>query len=137
MNGAIFLALGVALTGAQTDSLPAAMRADVGQWRLSEVGGKVGCTVNLTDQASSGGHALQAPAACHLAFPPLKDLSLWSLDAHGALVFSDPRRQHVVAFSGPAGGPFQATAADGKAWRLEFAPAHAPTAPPASPAPPK
>lgn len=139
MNAAIFLALGGALTVAQSDSLPAALRAAVGQWRLSEVGGKVGCTVNLSDQASGGGRALLAPAACHLAFPPLKNLSVWSLDTHGAPVFSDPSRQHVITFSGPAGGPFQATAADGKAWRLEMAsrPAAAPSAPPAPPAPPK
>jgi len=142
MNAAIILALGVAVSSPRADNLPASLRAAVGQWRLSEVGGKVGCTVNLSDQASGAGHALQAPAACHLAFPPLKTLSVWSLDAHGAPVFSDPGRQHVLTFNGPAGGPFQATASDGKAWRLEPAlhpvtPPSAPPPPPAPPAPPK
>ncbi len=111
--------VGLALFASQGDTLTAAVRADVGQWRLSQIGGKIACTVNLTDQASSGGHALRAPPACHLAFPPLKDVSVWNLDARGAPIFSDPGRQHIVAFSGPAGGPFQATASDGKPWRLE------------------
>jgi|GEM_PF-5713699 len=138
MNAAIILALGVAASALQADRLPAPLRAAVGQWRLSEVGGKVGCTLDLSDQASGRGHALLAPAACHLAFPPLKTLSVWSLDTHGAPVFSDPGRQHVITFNGPAGGPFQATVADGKAWRLEMAshPVVAPAAPPTPPAPP-
>lgn len=138
MNGAIILVLAVALTATQSDSLPAPLRAAVGPWRLSEVGGKVGCTVNLSDQASGGGHALRAPPACHLAFPPLKSLSVWSLDARGAPVFSDPGRQHILTFNGPAGGPFQAIASDGKAWRLEPAahPVPAASTPPAPPAPP-
>jgi hypothetical protein len=130
MSVAIILAVALSTASpphAEGDVL--ATRAAIGQWRLSEVGGKVGCTVNLTDQASPGGHVLQAPPACHLAFPPLKDLSVWSLDAHGAPIFSDAAHNHVVAFIGPTGGPFQATASDGKAWRLEPAAAHAPTAP--------
>ena len=131
MNAAIILAaaLSVAnLSHAQGDS-PAA-RAAIGQWRLSEVGGKLGCTVNFTDRAIPGGLALQAPSACHLAFPPLKDLSVWSLDAHGAPIFSDAAHKRVVAFAGPPGGPFQAIASDGKAWRLEPATARSPTTPP-------
>jgi len=145
MSAAIILALGVALTATQSDGLPSTLRAAVGPWRLSEVGGKVGCTVNLSDQANGGGHALRAPSACRLAFPPLKNLSVWSLDARGALVFSDPGRQHILTFNGPSGGPFQAIAADGKGWRLEPAPHPVPAAsapptppaPPASPIPPK
>lgn len=142
MNGAIVLALGAALGATQPDSLPAAMRADVGPWRLSEIGGKVRCTVIFTDRLNGGGHALQAPGACRLAFPPLTNMSAWSLDIDGAPVFFDPLRQHVLTFSGPVGGPFQAIASDGKAWRLEPAPPSAstappgPTAPPAPPAPP-
>ncbi len=136
MNGAIILVLGVAVSAAQPDNLPAAMRADVGPWRLSEVGGKIRCTVNFTDRENGGGHVLQAPGACRLAFPPLKNMSVWSLDIHGAPVFFDPLRHHVVTFSGPVGGPFQAIASDGKAWRLEPAPPPAPTAPTTPPAPP-
>jgi hypothetical protein len=123
MNAAIILAV---VLGAVNPPSAAAdvstLRAAIGPWRLSEVGGKVACTLNLTDQPSLGGRALQAPAACHLAFPPLKDLSVWNLDAHGAPNSSDPAHNHVVAFNGPVGGPFQATASDGKAWRLEPAP---------------
>jgi hypothetical protein len=136
MNGATILALAVALGAGRGDSLSASARADVGQWRLSEVGGKIGCTVTLTDQASPGGLALQTPLACRHAFPPLRDVSVWNLDARGAPIFSDLRRRRVVAFNGPIGGPFLATASDGKAWRLEPAPGHSATVPPAPPAPP-
>jgi hypothetical protein len=126
MNAAIIMAAIVAAaTAAHSDDV-AAVRAAVGPWRLSAVGGKVGCTLSLTDRESPGGRDLQAPAACQRAFPPLKDLSVWSLDAHGALVFSDPARLHVVAFTGPVGGPYAATAPDGMEWRLVAAPAKTP-----------
>jgi Protease inhibitor Inh len=131
MNAAIILAAALSVANvshAQGDALAA--RAAIGQWRLSEVGGKLGCTVNFTDRAiPGGGQALQAPSACHLAFPPLKELSVWSLDAHGAPIFSDAAHKRVVAFAGPPGGPFQAIASDGKAWRLEPAAPHAPATP--------
>ena len=130
MNPAIILAVALGVASAPHPEADTAVRAAMGQWRLSEVGGKIGCTVNLTDQVSPGGHVLQAPAACHMAFPPLKDLSVWSLDPHGAPIFSDAARGHLVAFAGPAGGPFLATASDGKAWRLEPATARSPTTPP-------
>ncbi|MEO8927686.1 MAG: AprI/Inh family metalloprotease inhibitor [Caulobacteraceae bacterium] len=134
MSAAIVVALALAAVApphAESVPAPAPARAAVSQWRLSEVGGKVGCTVTLTDQATLGGHVLQAPPACHLAFPPLKDLSVWSTDPHGAPIFSDATHGHAVAFIGPVGGPFQAAAPDGKAWRLEAAPPRPVPAPPA------
>jgi len=122
MNAAIIMAAMVAAAaGAHTDSQAAALRATIGPWRLSAIGGKIGCTVALTDRESPGGRDLQAPAACQRAFPPLKVLSVWSLDSRGSLVFSDPLRRHIVAFSGPMGGPYAAMAPDGRAWRLALA----------------
>lgn len=116
------LILALALIGATpaTQSL-AATGATPGPWRLSAVGGKVGCTLALTDLVGPGGRGLQAAPACQRAFPPLKELSVWSVDDKGDLLFSDPDRRHVVAFSGRAGGPYAATAPDGRAWRLDLA----------------
>jgi hypothetical protein len=126
MNAAIIMAAMVAAASVNTDSQAAALRATVGPWRLSAIGGKIGCTVALTDRESRGGHDLQSPAACQRAFPPLKVLSVWSMDSRGSLVFSDPLRRHVVAFSGPMGGPYAAVAPDGRAWRLALATARNP-----------
>ncbi|HEY2356687.1 MAG TPA: hypothetical protein VGH86_04500, partial [Phenylobacterium sp.] len=42
---------------------PAASRA-AGDWRLSEVGGKIACTLTLTRQSSFAGFELKAPLAC-------------------------------------------------------------------------
>jgi hypothetical protein len=93
-----------------------------GAWRLSEIGGKIGCTVALTDRGRlGGGHDLLSPGACQRAFPPLKDLSVWRFDERGGLVFSDSEHRHVVAFAGPLGGPYAATAPDGRLWRLAAA----------------
>ena len=129
MNAAILMAAAVAATaGVHTESQAAALRATVGPWRLSAIGGKVGCTVALTDRESLGGRDIQAPAACQRAFPPLKMLSVWRFDEKGALEFSDPTRRHVVAFSGPNGGPYAAVAPDGHAWRLALAAPRLPSA---------
>ncbi len=109
---------------------PAALRATVGQWRLSDVGGKVECTLSLTDHMTPAGRDLKAPAACHRAFPPLKAVAAWTLDPQGAIVFNDAARRGVIAFVGAPGGPHQATAPDGKVWRIEPAAARpAPGAP--------
>ena len=103
MSTAMILAIALnAASATHAEGDATAARAAIGPWRLSEVGGKVGCTVNLTDQAGPGGRVLQAPPACHLAFPPLKVLSVWSLDVRGAPIFSDATHSHIVAFAGPA-----------------------------------
>jgi hypothetical protein len=125
MKTAMILAL--ALVGANAsfaaDGEPALSRAAIGPWRLSEIGGKIGCTVALIDRASlGGGRDVLAPGACQRAFPPLKDLSVWSFDERGGLVLSDPEHRHVVAFAGPLGGPYAATAPDGRIWRLDATP---------------
>ena len=93
----------------------------IGHWRLSAVGGKVGCTISLTDLERLGGRDLRAPAACQRAFPTLRAFSLWNLDGRGVLRFSDNLQRHFVEFSGPIGGPYAATAPDGRRWRLTAA----------------
>ena len=65
----------------------------MGAWRLSEVGGKVDCQVELTDEAPgpkpSGGRTAKAAFACRQAFPALLDLATWSLDDKGEIVLAD------------------------------------------------
>jgi hypothetical protein len=127
MTAAIIMALALAASNAASpDAGAAAPRAIAGPWRLSVVGGKIGCTLALSDLESPGGLGLGAPVACQRAIPPLRDLSVWNLDARGGLVFSDPARRHVVWFSGPAGGPYAASAPDGRLWRLAIAAPRAP-----------
>ncbi len=122
----VLLAAALAPPAAAPPDVGQAERATIGQWRLSEIGGKVGCTLTLTENAGAGGRVLQAPPACHLAFPPLEHLSVWSVDPKGAPVFADAEHVRVVTFAGPPGGPFTATASDGKGWRLEPAAPRAP-----------
>jgi hypothetical protein len=123
MKTAMFLALAITTAVTSFASCQAAVsRAATGPWRLSEVGGKIGCTVALIDRGSlGGGRDVLAPGVCQRAFPPLKELSVWRFDERGSLVFSDPEGRHVVAFAGPLGGPYAATAPDGRLWRLAAA----------------
>jgi len=93
--------------------------AFVGQWRLSEIGGKVGCTVSLSDAPAGQSNLLQVPGACARAFPPLKDLNAWEVNGSGDISFSGGPDHQSVVFKGPAGGPYEARAPDGSAWRLE------------------
>src|SRR5271155_5502975 len=84
---------------------PAAARA-AGDWRLSEVGGKVACTLTLTRQTSFAGFELKAPLACRRAFPALKTVANWALDDKGGIVLSDARAQMIVTFPVQAKGPY-------------------------------
>jgi hypothetical protein len=113
------LAAGVAHATAES----AALR-ESGDWRLSEVGGKIACTLTLTSQSSFAGFELKAPLACRRAFPPLRAVAAWSLDDHGGLVLADAKAQPIVTFpaqakDAPAKSPLETKAPDGKTWRLE------------------
>jgi len=109
--------------GAAVD--PAAARAS-GDWRLSEVGGKVACTLTLTRQVSLAGFELKAPLACRQAFPALKSVAAWALDEKGGIVLSDANAQPIVTFPAPPKGPYETKAPDGRTWRLEPVRAAAP-----------
>ena len=96
----------------------AAARAS-GDWRLSEVGGRVACTLTLTRQSDLGGFQLRAPLACRRAFPPLKAVAAWALDERGGIVLTDVNAQPIVTFAAPGKGPYEAKAPDGRTWRLD------------------
>jgi hypothetical protein len=103
---------------------PAALRAS-GDWRLSEVGGKIACTLTLTSQAAFAGFELKAPLACRRAFPPLMTVAAWSLDDRGDIVLADAKAQPIVTFpaqakEAQAKGPYETKAPDGHTWRLEL-----------------
>ncbi len=95
--------------------------AVAGAWRLAEVGGRIDCTLTLADGGNPPSRAVQAPIACQRAFPPLKAITTWSVGSHGAPVLAGPKTK-PLAFTGPAGGPYVATAPDGRVWRLTAAP---------------
>ena len=90
-----------------------------GDWRLSEVGGKIGCTLTLTRNTGVAGFELKAPLACRRAFPPLKAVAAWTLDDKGGLVLSDTNAQPIVTFPNEARGHYEAKAPDGRVWRLD------------------
>jgi Protease inhibitor Inh len=111
----LVLASGPALAAADT----AATTRASGDWRLSEVGGKIACTLTLTRQTNSAGFELRAPLACRRAFPALKAVANWALDDKGGIVLSDGRAQPIVTFPTQSKGPYEAKAPDGRTWRLE------------------
>jgi hypothetical protein len=114
------LIIAAALTAAVSPAaVPDALRPIVGQWRLSDVGGKIACTLTLTSEPSVAGYAMRVPLACRRGFPPLKDISAWNVDAQGAIVFADPTKKHLVVFAPQAGAPYEAKAPENKTWRLE------------------
>ena len=121
---------------------PAGARA-AGDWRLSEVGGRIACKLKLTLQTNFAGYEMKAPLACRLAFPALQSVAGWTLGAKGGIVFADFHAQPLVTFPALSAGPVEARAPDGHTWRLELlkaageagAPPAAPAQPPA-PAPP-
>jgi hypothetical protein len=119
MRLAALSAVAVVLTSVAHAAIePAALRAS-GDWRLSEVGGKVACTLTLTRQSSFAGFELRAPLACRRAFPPLKTVAGWMVDDRGGIVLADARAQPIVTFPAQAKGPYEAKAPDGRTWRLE------------------
>jgi hypothetical protein len=127
MRGIALFSLLVVLGGPAFAAVdPAAVRAS-GDWRLSEVGGKVACTLTLTRQTSFAGFELKAPLACRRAFPALKTVANWALDDKGGIVLSDARAQPIVTFPVQAKGPYEAKAPDGRTWRLEPVKSSAPT----------
>ena len=105
-------------SAAQAAIEPAAFR-ESGDWRLSEVGGKIACTLTLTRQTSFSGFELKAPLACRRAFPPLKTVAAWALNEKGGIVLSDARAQPIVTFPIQSKGPCEAKAPNGRTWRLE------------------
>lgn len=112
-------------------ALDSALLRAAGDWRLSEVGGKIACTLTFTREASFAGYALKAPLACRRAFPALRGVAAWALDDKGGIVLTDARALPIVTFPAQAGQPFQAKAPDGRTWRLEpVRPEAAPTGPP-------
>jgi hypothetical protein len=121
---------------------PVAARA-FGDWRLSEVGGRIACTLTLTDQSMLRGFQLRAPLACRRAFPALRSVAAWAVDDRGGIVLSDSNAQPIVTFPAALRGPYETKAPDGRTWRLEpvrtgaeTPPAPPPPAPAASPAAP-
>ena len=85
MRLAALMAVAVFAAGAASASVDAAALRASGDWRLSEVGGKIACTLTLTSQASFAGFELKAPLACRRAFPPLREVAAWSLDDKGEI----------------------------------------------------
>ena len=141
MRLAALISLGVLAASVAHASAESAALRESGDWRLSEVGGKIACTLTLTSQSSFAGFELKAPLACRRAFPPLRAVAAWSLDDRGNLVLADAKAQPIVTFpaqakDAPAKGPFETKAPDGKTWRLELVKPASPdepvkTAPPA------
>lgn len=129
------LALGPCAHAAAVDA--SSLRA-AGDWRLSEVGGKVACTLTLTREASFAGYALKAPLACRRAFPALKGVAAWALDEKGGIVLTDDHALPIVTFPAQASGPYEAKSPDGRTWRLELLKADGtPAAGPPPPTPEK
>jgi len=112
--GGFALAPAVRCAAVDATSLRAA-----GDWRLSEVGGKIACTLTLTREASFSGYALKAPLACRRAFPALKGVAAWALDPKGGIVLTDAHALPIVTFPAQATGPYEAKSPDGRTWRLE------------------
>jgi hypothetical protein len=121
MRGYALTLAAVAFAGVAHGAIdPAALRA-AGEWRLSEVGGKIACTLQLTSQSSFAGFELKAPLACRRAFPPLKTVAAWALDDKGGIVLADARAQPIVTFPAQAKGAYETKAPDGRTWRLQKA----------------
>src|SRR5580658_9443565 len=119
MRGIALFSLLVLANGTAFAAVDTAATRTSGDWRLSEVGGKVACTLTLTRQTSFGGFELRAPLACREAFPPLKTVAAWTLDDKGGIVLADARAQPIVTFPALSKGPYEARAPDGRTWRLE------------------
>jgi hypothetical protein len=124
MRLAALMAVTVLAAGAAHASVESVTLRTSGDWRLSEVGGKIACTLTLTSQASFAGFELKAPLACRRAFPPLRAVASWSLDDKGDLVLADAKAQPIVTFPAQAKeaqskGPYETKAPDGHTWRLE------------------
>lgn len=109
----------LAIDVAQAAAVDSTSMRTAGDWRLSEVGGKIACTLTLTREASFAGYALKAPIACRRAFPALKGVAAWALDGKGGIVLSDANSLPIVTFPAQASGSYETKSPDGRTWRLE------------------
>jgi hypothetical protein len=123
-------AISILAGGAFAAADPASLRA-AGDWRLSEVGGRIACTLTFTRQTGVAGFEVKAPLACRRAFPALKSVAAWTLDDKGGIVLSDAHAQPIVTFPAQSRGPYETRSPDGRTWRLE--PVKADTAVPPPP----
>jgi hypothetical protein len=98
--------LAVAATAWSSQAAADVAQKPAGDWRLSEVGGKIACTLTLTRNTGVTGFELKAPLACRRAFPPLKAVAAWALDDKGGLVLSDTNAQPIVTFPNEARGHY-------------------------------
>jgi hypothetical protein len=123
----------MAACGAASAEIDANSLRTAGDWRLSEIGGRVACTLKLTTETALTGYEVKAPLACRRAFPPLKDVAAWALDDKGDIVLSDAKAAPIVTFPAQGASPFEVKAPDGRTWRLEQV--KTPAAAAATPAP--
>ncbi|MBV9995667.1 MAG: AprI/Inh family metalloprotease inhibitor [Caulobacteraceae bacterium] len=105
--------------GAATDATGQGPPDVAGDWRLSEIGGKIACTLTFTLQSSAGGYELKAPLACRRAFPALQTVAAWARDDKGGIVLADAQAKPIIVFPEETGGSYTAKAPDGSTWRLE------------------
>jgi hypothetical protein len=110
---------GMAAVHAAVDLTDQAPPEAAGDWRLSEIGGKIACTLTFTLQLGAGGYEVKAPMACRRAFPPLQTVAAWAVDEKGGIVLSDAQAKPIIVFPEEEGGSYQAKAPDGRTWRLE------------------
>ncbi len=96
----------------------------VGAWDLSLDNGSRQCRLMLRADVAASGYAVGMPAGCHLAFPFLVSVKMWSDAGDGKLRFEDAKGQPLLIFEPGQDGVLASTGPEGEVLRLSSVGAH-------------
>jgi hypothetical protein len=103
------LALCLGVAGAQAQSRTAADAAKdmVGAWEISNADRDRRCVVTFSTDTVPGGLKLALDAGCAAVFPMLKDVTVWTIQANGALRLIDGKGVMTLEMSEVENGIFE------------------------------
>ena len=105
----VLLALSVGIAGAQAQSRTAAEAAKdmVGAWEISNADRDRRCVVTFSTDTAPGGLKLALDAGCATVFPMLKDVTVWTIQANGALRLLDGKGATTLEMSEVESGIYE------------------------------
>ena len=103
MRLAALIAVAAFAASAASASVDAAALRTSGDWRLSEVGGKIACTLTLTSPDQLRGFRAEGAARLPPGIPAAEDGGHLGLDDKGGIVLADAKAQPIVTFPVQAG----------------------------------
>ena len=80
---------------------PAMIDGTFGEWVITDESGARTCKVNLHEEATIGGRAIDVDPACATVFPVMDNVAAWQLMQNWTIDLIDATRHRVLRFSTP------------------------------------